>query len=158
MIRALLTLCIFWSPISFAEDDWTHYGNEFTLTDAPIPATELLADPSQFDGKKIMVEGRVADVCQKAGCWLVLAEGDKSIRVRTKAHKFLVAKDTTGYTARIEGEVRSHKIDPKKVAHYEGESVNKEIIPEKQVQSDTTYELIAFGIAMQPKQSDGAAN
>ena len=151
MTRILLSLCILWSPIGLASDDWTHYGNEFTLTEKPIPATKLLADPGQFDGKTVMVEGRVADVCQKAGCWLVLAEGDKSIRVRTKAHKFLVAKDTTGYTARIEGEVRSHKIDPKRVAHYEGESVNKEIIPEKQVTSDTTYELIAFGIAMQPK-------
>ena len=156
MFRTLLALALTLSTAAFAEGAWTHYGNEFTLTDAPIPATELLADPSQFDGKKIMVEGRVADVCQKAGCWLVLAEGDKSIRVRTKAHKFLVAKDTTGYTARIEGEVRSHKIDPKRVAHYEGESVNKEIIPEKQVKSDTTYELIAFGIAMQPKQSAAA--
>ena len=156
MKNLVLAFALFFSTAAFAGEEWTHYGNEFTLTDTPIPATELLADPSQFDGKKIMVEGRVADVCQKAGCWLVLAEGDKSIRVRTKAHKFLVAKDTTGYTARIEGEVRSHKIDPKKVAHYEGESVNKEIIPEKQVKSDTTYELIAFGIAMQPKQSETA--
>ena len=149
MFRTLIALTLTLSTAAFAEEAWTHYGNEFTLTDKPIPAATFLQDPSPYDGKTIMVEGRVADVCQKAGCWLVLAEGDKSIRVRTKAHKFLVAKDTTGYMARIEGVVKSSKIDPKRVAHYESESVNKEIIPEKQVKSDTVYELIATGIAMQ---------
>ena len=107
----------------------------------------MLADPGQYDGKTILVEGRVADVCQKAGCWLVLAEGDKSIRVRTKAHRFVVAKDGTGKTARIEGLIKSTKIDEKMVAHFEGESANKEIIPEKQAKSDMVFELIASSIA-----------
>ena len=149
MITMFLTFCLALAPLAQADDAWTHYGNEFTITDTPIPATTFLADPSQYDGKTIMVEGRVADVCQKAGCWLVLAEGENSIRVRTKAHKFLVAKDSTGSTARIEGVVQSSKLDPKKVAHYESESINKEIIPEKQIKSDVVYELIASGIAMQ---------
>lgn len=149
MFTAFLTFCLAMSPAVQADDAWTHYGNEFTVTDTPVPAATFLADPSQYDGKTIMVEGRVADVCQKAGCWLVLAEGEKSIRVRTKAHKFFVAKDSTGSTARIEGLVKSSKLDPEKVAHYESESANKEIIPEKQIKSDVVYELIASGISMQ---------
>ena len=139
----LLTL----STISFADEGWTHFGNPFTVTETPIASVDFLQDPAKYDGKTVMVEGRVADVCQKAGCWLVLAEGDKSIRIRTKAHAFLVAKDGTGKTAKIEGLVKSHKVDPKKVAHYESESVNKEIIPEKQAGTDVVYELIATGVA-----------
>jgi len=149
MFRTFLVFLMTLSTIALADDAWTHYGNEFTVKETPVSSVDLLADPSKYDGKTIMVEGRVADVCQKAGCWLVLAEGDKSIRVRTKAHKFFVAKDTTGYLARIEGLVQSHKVDPEKVAHYEGESANKDIIPEKQAKSDTVFELVASGISMQ---------
>ncbi len=133
---------------ALAEETWTHYGNPFTLSDAPITSVDFLQDPGQYDGKTVIVEGRIADVCQKAGCWLVLAEGDKSIRVRTKAHRFYVAKDATGQTARIEGLVKSTKVDAQRVAHFESESVNKEIIPEKQAQSDMVFELIASGVSI----------
>jgi hypothetical protein len=132
---------------AFADENWTHYGEKFTLSDTPIASTELLKNPAQYDGKTIIVEGRVADVCQKAGCWLVLAEGDKSIRVRTKAHRFVVAKDGSGKTARIEGLIKSTKVDAKMVAHFESESVNKEIIPEKQAGTDIVFELIASSVA-----------
>ena len=144
----MLIAAITFTSTSWAEDAWTHYGNPFTLTEKPITSVDLLNDPSKYDGKTIMVEGPIADVCQKAGCWLVLAEGDTSIRVRTKAHKFLVAKDSTGQTARIEGVIKSTKVDAKKVAHYESESVNKEIIPEKQAKSDVVFEFIASGISI----------
>ena len=148
MKNVILACALFLSSAALAEEAWTHYGNEFTLKDAPITSSAFLADPSKYDGQTIMVEGPIADVCQKAGCWLVLAEGDKSIRVRTKAHRFLVAKDSTGQTARIEGLVKSTKVDAQRVAHYESESVNKEIIPEKQANSDRVFELIASGISI----------
>ena len=135
------------SSPSFADEGWTHFGNPFTVTDAPLASVDLLADPGKYAGKTIIVEGRVADVCQKAGCWLVMAENDKSIRIRTKAHKFLVAKDGTGKVAKVEGTVRSHKVDPKRVAHYESESVNKEIIPEKQAGTEVVFEFVATGVA-----------
>lgn len=148
MKNVVLACALFLSSAALAEEAWTHYGNEFTLKDTPIASSTFLADPGKYDGQTIMVEGPIADVCQKAGCWLVLAEGDKSIRVRTKAHRFLVAKDSTGQTARIEGLVKSTKVDAQRVAHYESESANKEIIPEKQANSDRVFELIASGISI----------
>lgn len=147
MTSMIFALLVSLSSPSFAGEGWTHFGNPFTITETPITSVDLLKDPSKYDGSTVMVEGKVADVCQKAGCWLVLAEGDKSIRIRTKAHAFLVAKDGTGKTAKIEGLVRSHKVDPKRVAHYESESVNKEVIPEKQAGTEIVYELVATGVA-----------
>ena len=146
-IWTLAALISFSAP-TWAEEAWNHYGNPFTLKDQPITSVDFLKDPSQYDGKTIMVEGPIADVCQKAGCWLVFAEADTSIRIRTKSHKFLVAKDSTGKTARIEGIVKSTKVDAKKVAHYESESINKEIIPEKQAKSDVVFEFIASSVAI----------
>jgi hypothetical protein len=145
----ILALTLFCSAPAFADGDWTHFGNAFTVTDKPIASADFLADPSKFEGQTVMIEGRVADVCQKAGCWLVLAEGDKSIRIRTKAHRFFVAKDSTGKMARIEGLVKSHKVDAKQVAHYESESQKGAVVPEKQANSETVFELIASGVSIQ---------
>ena len=79
---------------------------------------------------------------------MVLAEGDKSIRVLTKAHKFFVAKDSTGQSCRIEGVIKSKEIKPDEVAHFEGESLNKDVIPEKKVKGTHTYEFVASGIQL----------
>ena len=130
-----------------------HFGEAFTVEDVTAAAT-LLTTPADYVDKNIRVEGRVTDVCQKAGCWLVLAEGDKSIRVLTKAHKFFVAKDSTGQTCRIEGVVNAKDIDPETVAHFESESANKDVIPEKSVEGTKTFELVASGIQIQRVAAD----
>lgn len=127
---------------------WVSYGQPMKVQTAPIPAKDFLADPGAHVGKTVLIEGRVADVCQKAGCWMVLAEGDKSIRVLTKAHKFFVAKDSTGQSCRIEGVVMAKEIKAEEVAHFESESANKDLIPEKSVQGTTTFELVASGVQL----------
>ncbi len=157
MIRASIFSALLALSTAMAEtpvaQEWVQYGQPATIETAPLQAATFLADPSAHVDQKILVEGRVADVCQKAGCWMVLAEGDKSIRVLTRDHGFAVAKDSTGQTARIEGMVRAKEIKPEEVAHYEGESGNKAVIPEKKVQGTQTFELIASGVQLlRPKQ------
>jgi len=125
---------------------WVNYGAEATIETAPIKASDFLADPATHVDKTILVEGTVADVCQKKGCWMVLAEGDKSIRVLTKDHGFAVAMDSTGQTCRIEGVVKAKEIKADEVAHFESESANKDLIPEKKVKGKMTYELVASSV------------
>ena len=148
MTRSLILAALIFSAPAFADDTWTHFGNPFTITDTPLSSVAFLNDPSKFDGQTVMIEGRIADVCQKAGCWLVLAEGDKSIRIRTKAHRFFVAKDAKGKTGKFEGLVKSHKVDAKQVAHYESESTDGAVIPEKQAKTEQVFELIASGVSI----------
>jgi hypothetical protein len=152
MLRTLaLSLFLVSAPAAAeapANTTWVSYGQPMTVETTPIPAKDFLADPSAHVGKTVLIEGRIADVCQKAGCWMVLAEGDKSIRVLTKAHKFSVAKDSTGQECRIEGEVRAKEIKAEEVAHFESESAKKDLIPEKSVQGTMTYELVASGVQL----------
>jgi len=152
MIRALsLGLLLAGAPAvaeAPAKQSWVSYGQPVTIQTTPLTAVSLLSNPAAHVDKNILVEGRVADVCQKAGCWLVLSEGDKSIRVLTKNHKFSVAKDSTGQTCRIEGVIKAKVIKADEVAHFESESANKDVIPEKKVQGTMTYELIASGVQL----------
>ena len=121
------------------------FGAPFEIKDV-IAAKDLLAEPKSFVGKKVRVEGTVQDVCQKMGCWMVISEGNTSMRITTKDHKFFVAKDGAGSKCHIEGEVIARTKDPERTAHFESESSEGAPIPEKEAEGDTVYEITASSV------------
>jgi hypothetical protein len=129
--------------------DWEHYGEPFS-EDEFVPASALLADPSAYLDKTVLVEGRVADVCQEKGCWMVLTDNERHMRVIMRDHAYGVNKKSMGWDCQIKGTLVATGIDPKTVAHYESESSEGAVVPEKVAQGDTTYELIADGVRMCP--------
>lgn len=135
------------APAEAKAGEWTHYGSEFTLTDA-LTAAELLGEPAKYVDQNVLVEGRVTDVCQKAGCWMVITDDNTTMRVLMKDHGFAVDKGGTGATCRIEGTLVAKEIDPEFVAHLESESQNTADMPEKQAKGNIVYELNATGVSM----------
>ena len=121
------------------------FGEPFAIEEV-IQAKAVFDDPEEFVGKTVRVEGSVRDVCQKMGCWMVISEGDKSMRITTKDHKFFVAKDGAGSKCHIEGEVISRELDPDRTAHFESESSKDAPIPEKEAKDNKTYEIVATSI------------
>lgn len=132
-----------------AEAEVRHFGGPFTVEET-VAFASLAEDPSAYVDRTVKVEGRVADVCQKAGCWMVLAEGDKTMRVTMKDHSFSVAKDGAGSSCVVQGTLVSKAVDPETVAHLEGESEKPELMPEKQAEEGVIYELQATGVALRP--------
>ena len=121
------------------------YGAPFTL-EKTMPAKELLQDPDKYVGQTIRIEGTVSDVCQKMGCWMVISEEDKHMRITTKSHKFFVAKDGAGNRCHVEGEVIARELDPARTAHFESETSKDAPMPEKQAKDNKTYEIVASSI------------
>lgn len=130
-----------------AAADWAHYGAPFAAT-TKVSAAELLADPARFEGQTLQISGRVADVCSKAGCWMVISEGDKSMRVLMKDHSFAVDKQGAGSDCMVEGTIEAKEIDPATVQHFAEESRKPEAMPEKGVTSGKVYQVQATGVAM----------
>lgn len=128
-------------------EGWTTYGTPLA-EGAVLTAAALMADPATHVDQTIRVQGRVTDVCQKAGCWMVIAEGEKTMRVTMKEHSFSVAKDGSGSDCVVEGVLTAKAVDPETVAHYEGESAKPEAMPEKQAKDGTVYELVATGVKL----------
>jgi hypothetical protein len=118
------------------------FGQPITLTET-ISSGELLAEPSKYEGKTLLVKGEVVDVCQKMGCWMVITDGEHSIRVTTKGHGFFVRKDGTGSVALVQGTLRHIAPNPERTAHLEGESAKPKAMPEK---AGVEYEIDADGI------------
>ena len=121
------------------------YGQEFSIAES-IPASKLMSNPEEYVGKKVRVSGTVSDVCQKMGCWMVITEDDKHMRVTTKEHKFFVAKDGSGSQCDIEGEVIKKEADKDRTEHFASEKSDGAPVPEGEVNNSATYEIVAEAI------------
>lgn len=132
-----------------AATEWTHYGEAFTKDDL-ITSDAFLADPAAHVDQVVRIKGRLADVCQKAGCWMVLTDdAGNSVRVTT-GHNFLIAKDTMGRMAEIEGQVLRKEVKKETVDHYASERTSEDaIIPEEG--KTETFEVVATGVSISPK-------
>lgn len=131
-----------------AADGWATYGEAVTM-DTVMPASTLLAAPQDFVGQELLVEGRVADVCQAKGCWMVIADGDQTMRITMGDHSFSVDKGGAGGDCQVQGTVVAKTVDAETVAHYASESNNTAAMPEK-AEGGATYEIVATGVRMRP--------
>ena len=125
-----------------------HFGEAFTL-DEILPASALLPDPSPYVDQLVRVEGRVTDVCQMAGCWLVITDETHHMRIRTRDHGFAVDKEGAGSTGQVEGTVVAMPLDPETTEHFASESSEGAVLPEAEATADFTYEIVANAVQLQ---------
>ena len=100
----------------------------------------------------VRVSGRVADVCQAKGCWMVITPEDTDdaaamIRVTMKDHAFSVDKQGAGSVTQLEGVLKAVEVDAETVEHYASEGGAGDAVPEKQ---GMKYELVASAVQMKP--------
>ena len=125
--------------------DLEHFGSDFTLESA-VPAIDVLGNLDAYVDQRVRITGQVSDVCQKMGCWMVVTDADKHIRVTTKDHKFFVAKDGTGSTCDLEGVVIKRELNPERVEHFKSEQTEGAPLPEAQAVDSVVYEIVAEAI------------
>jgi hypothetical protein len=123
------------------EADWAAHEAEFQ---GAVALGKVLDDPAAHAGA-VVIEGKVSDVCQKKGCWTVLSNGARTLRITMKDHAFGIPKDASGATAQFKGELVAKPLDPKTVAHYASEAGNPDAMPEKGLPAGATetWELVA---------------
>jgi hypothetical protein len=97
------------------------YGAGLTLEET-TPLREVVSRPELHVDRTLLVKGRIRDVCQKKGCWMVLTDGESQMRVRFADYGFFVPKDSTGRDAYVEGRAAVEEISEKEARHYEAEA------------------------------------
>lgn len=91
-MRVMLPFLLLFSPIALAAD----YGEPMPEGEA-IEIAAAAADPAAYTtGEPAKFSGRITQVCQKKGCWVVLEQDGASARVMAKDHGFEVPKDSSG--------------------------------------------------------------
>jgi hypothetical protein len=77
----LLLMCGLLTSVSYSGSN--KYGKEITEK-KKTKISDILSQPKKFNGKRVLVEGQVSDVCTHQGCWIMISEGKDSEPIRFK--------------------------------------------------------------------------
>lgn len=112
MLRRLLAAALLATAVPAVATD---YGAPIAADITPVPLAEVLADPAAFKDREIVVSGRIAQVCQTKGCWVMLTDGEAAARVMTQ-HKYFLPKDASGDAIAV-GTLTERELDAEQAEH-----------------------------------------
>lgn len=124
-------------------------------TQPPVPVAAILANPAKYDGKELRITGQIAEICEKKGCWITLADPatKKDLFVKFTCSEQggrIVPLEAAGRTAIIEGVVSIAEISEDEARHYaedKGASkaeIAKIVGPQKQIRVSSPNVQIAM--------------
>ena len=98
--------------------EYEFFGATLPENESPVSLGELIANSDDYLGRQVMVETRIAKVCQKKGCFFVAAEGASSARITFKDYSFFIPTDSGGKTATVLGVFSRQPISKEQAEHY----------------------------------------
>lgn len=69
-----------------------------------------------YANKPAKFKGRITQVCQMEGCWLMIESNAQAARIKTKGHAFVIPKDSKG-EAIVFGELKRVELKPEVAKH-----------------------------------------
>jgi len=109
-----------------------------------LAVADLLENPRQYQGRDVLVETRIAKVCEKKGCFFVVQQGAYTVRVTFKDYGFFIPTDSGGKTVKLAGTFSRKPLTREEAEHY-AEDLGEETpenVPEFQ------YAIVATGVAI----------
>ncbi|MCX6623711.1 MAG: DUF4920 domain-containing protein [Acidobacteria bacterium] len=125
----------------------THLGRPLTIKQ-PMPIAKLLAEPDQYTGKFVQVRGTVKEVCQQMGCWMMLTDGDKAVRIKVRDGDIVFPKDSAGKKAVAEGKFLKLELTREQAvtrAEHEAEESGRKFDPKSVTSGITIYQIQGTG-------------
>ncbi len=102
------------------------FGKQLSLKET-TKVSAILADPEKYNGKKVLVEGPIVDVCKERGCWIKIGSDKEfeSIRFKVDDGVIVFPVDIKGKQVVAEGTI-SVKTQTKEQLIKRGEESAKE--------------------------------
>ena len=94
-------------PAAEAEPAGDAYGDPIDDSIELTSLGSIVDEPDRFADRVVRTEGQIARVCQQAGCWMELREGEDgpAVRVPMAGHAFFLPRDSAGRHATMQGRV-----------------------------------------------------
>ena len=132
-MNKILVACIIAVMVFGFTLDVEKYGKELTVKERTSIA-DILKSPEKFDGKRVLVEGTISEVCQMMGCWIRITDNstDEPLLFKVEDGVIEFPKNAQGRTVRAEGIVSvtaTSKEDLIKKGRHEAEEQGKEFDP-----------------------------
>lgn len=106
-----------------------------------MPVVDVLTQADAHTGHAMKFSGRITQVCQKKGCWVMLEANGQALRVKTQ-HAFFVPKNATG-TATVFGELKTVELSEEQATHFAKEDGGV-------AKPGREWQIIATSIDIQP--------
>ena len=146
MRACLIALLFVFSAVAHAEAP-EKYGADLPAGDVVSIATAV-ADLQAHAGKARKFSGRITDVCQKKGCWVMLESEGQAVRVLMGDHDFYIPKDVRG-PAVVYGVLSRQQLGKEAAAHTAAESSDGKAVPEYE------YRSVAEGVEVASTEAAG---
>jgi len=80
------------------------FGKALTLTEV-TKVSDIYASPDAYNGKRVLVQGPIVDVCAEMGCWLAIGSDKEFQTIRFKVEDGVIVfpMSIKGMNARVEG-------------------------------------------------------
>ena len=99
------------------------YGEPIPSEGAVVPISTAAADVDAHAGEPRRYSGRITEVCQKEGCWMMLEDDGQAARVLMRDHAFSVPKDASGQ-AEVYGVLSVKQLSPEAAEHLAEDAGN----------------------------------
>lgn len=114
------------------------YGEAFA--DGPaVPVSAAIADFEGHAGEPNRFSGRITEVCQAKGCWMMLEDEGQVARVMFGDHAFFLPKDASG-AAVVHGVLERKELTPEQVEHLSDDSARGIVV------DPVEYRIVADGV------------
>ncbi len=117
------------------------YGAPMPEGDATPVAALFPSYAPSHTGHSMKFSGRITQVCQAKGCWVMLDAGGTGVRVKT-GHEFFLPKDASG-TAIVYGELMPVELSAEQAEHYNAESGGG-------IEAGREWQILATSIVIEP--------
>lgn len=128
---AVLSLMVLSAALTAAEQEVVRLSEPVEATPdyetfgAPVPDAgkvltlgELIANSDDYLGREVLVNTRIAKVCQKKGCFFVAQEGAASARITFKDYGFFIPTDSGGKDVTLVGTLSRKTLSAEQAEHY----------------------------------------
>lgn len=103
--------------IASATEKGKSFGEGIRLISPPISLKDALEKNLDKDGE-VVVKAKVDRACESKGCWMILKDGDLSVRVTFKDYSFYIPKGIAKKMATVQGKLFSKTVSPAEQRHY----------------------------------------
>ncbi len=136
------------APPADEVSDWPLFGEQLAAQET-VALAALFDESGSRAGGTYTVEATVDSVCPTKGCWMLVGEGEQSMRVTFKDYAFFVPKDIAGRTVRFAGVFDVEEVPVDEARHYledAGRLEEAALITEPQL----SYVFKATGVRVAP--------
>jgi len=117
-----------------------------------VAIERLVSSPGSYVGKDVQVQGKITEVCQAMGCWMMLKDDSGSmVRIKVNDGEIMFPKDATGREAKAEGKFVKFDLTHEQaiaVAQHEAEEMGRKFDPASVKGPVAVYQIQGSGAVL----------